>query len=251
MAARPVEFGALKGLLHEPAGAGEPGSSRFPAFACIHGLTLNHDMFAELGAQASEAGIMVLRFHMRGHFDSGGKLEEQGFNDEIADSLAALEFLAGQDRVDRARIGLLGFSIGGAVAAVASKRFPLAALATWGSLLDTARWKDERYAQYRQPKDGIVRIWDGIAVSARLFSEAIANDPFRDALDFKGPFFAAHGGRDRNHPQEMSMELVERRLALGRPAEGFFPANSGHKFQASEDRNMLNARTLDFFRRSL
>jgi dipeptidyl aminopeptidase/acylaminoacyl peptidase len=252
MPLRPVAFGPLNGVFHDASDAASAsGSAAGPAFACIHGLTLDHDMFAELGARAERLGISVLRFHMRGHFDSGGKLEEQGFEDEIADALDALSFLRAQPGVDPARVGLLGFSIGGAVAAVVSKRSPLKALATWGSLLDTARWKDERYAQYRGAEDGIVRIWDGIGVSARLFSEAIACNPFQDALDFGGPYFAAHGGRDRNHPQEKSMELVQKRQSLGRPAEGFFPPSSGHKFQNPQDRERLNAMTLDFFRRSL
>src|SRR5258708_7399540 len=164
MSARPVEFGPLRGVLHD-AGKG-------PAFACIHGLTLSHDMFASLGELAQEEGITVLRFHMRGHHDSQGRLEDQGFNDEVADALAALEYLEKQPGVDPARAGLLGFSIGGAVAAVASKRARLRALATWGSLLDTTRWKDERYAQYRAPQGGVVKIWDDIAVSSRLFTEA-------------------------------------------------------------------------------
>jgi dipeptidyl aminopeptidase/acylaminoacyl peptidase len=239
----PVEFGPLKGVLH--------GLAKGPAFACIHGLTLNHEMFAELGRMAEAEGISMLRFHLRGHHDSGGKLEEQGFLDEVEDALAAIEFLKGLPGVDPARVGLLGFSLGGAVAAVASSRAPLKALATWGSLLDTKRWQDERYKQYRAPEGGIIRIWDGIAVSVRLFKEAIGCDPFQNALDFPGPLFAAHGLKDRNHPPEKSAELVAKRQALGRPAEGFFPPLSGHKFQDPAVRLELNQRTLAFFKAAL
>lgn len=243
MSERPVEFGPLRGILHD-AGKG-------PAFACVHGLTLKHSMFADLGAMAEAAGISLLRFHLSGHHDSGGKLEEQGFLDQLADLLLALEFLGDQKGVDPARVGLLGFSMGGALAAVASKKAPLKALATWGSLWDTKRWTDARLEQYGAPDSGMVKIWDGIPVSARLFSEAIGLDPYQDALGFKGPFFAAHGGRDRNHPQEKSIELVAERKKLGLPAQGYFPERSGHKFQVPEDWNELNQKTLDFFKASL
>lgn len=238
-----VEFGLLKGVLH--------GAGSSAGFVCIHGLTLKHDMFEELGRRADAAGLSVLRFHLRGHFDSGAKLEEQGFNDAVDDVLAGVEFLKSQAGMDPERVGLLGFSIGGAEASVASKKISIKALAIWGSLLDTRRWREERYAQYRKPKGGIIKIWDDIAVSDRLFSEAIACDPFQDALEYGGPFFAAHGGRDHNHPQEKSIELVEKRRALGLPAEGFFPADSGHKFMATQDRELLNQKTLDFFKAAL
>jgi dipeptidyl aminopeptidase/acylaminoacyl peptidase len=244
---RAVQFdsggSALKGVLHE--GGNGPG------FVCVHGLTLSHEMFADLGALAEVAGISVLRFHLRGHHDSGGKLEEQGFLDQVADVAAAVEFMKAQPGLDPARVGLLGFSLGGAAACVASPRLGLKALATWASLFDTKRWQDERYSQYRGPLDGVIRIWDNIAVSVRLFKEAIGCDPFQDALNFPGPYFAAHGGRDRNHPQAKSIELVEARKKMGRPAEGYFPPASGHKFQVAEDWKLLNQKTLDFFKESL
>ena len=97
----------------------------------------------------------------------------------------------------------------------------------------------------------MVKIWDYIAVSSRLFSEAIAQDPFQDALDYEGPYFAAHGGRDRNHPQEKSVELVAARQKLGKSAIGYFPESSGHKFLAPDIRDTLNQKTLDFFKASL
>jgi predicted acyl esterase len=245
-----VEFAAtdgsrLRGLLHLPTRAPAPG------FICIHGLTLNHEMFAELGRRAADAGIACLRFHMRGHGDSEGALEAQGFEDEVADARNALEYLAARPELDAGRLGVLGFSLGGAVAAVLSARMEFKALATWASLLDTQRWTSLRYEQYGRPFEGMVRIWDEIPVSESLFDQAIALDPFTDVLDFKGPYFAAHGGRDRNHPQEKSIEAVELRLARGLPSEGYFPSLSGHKFQIPEDQALLVKKTLSFFKASL
>jgi len=245
-----VQFSAkdgslLRGILHLPDLAKAPG------FICIHGLTLDHEMFADLGRMAAAAGILCLRFHMRGHGDSEGRLEEQGFEDEVDDARSALEYLGARAEIEAGRLGALGFSLGGAVAGVLSSRVALGALATWGSLLDTQRWTSLRYEQYGRPFEGMVRIWDEIPVSESLFNQAIANDPFTNVLDFKGPYFAAHGGRDRNHPQEKSIEVVEARLARGLPSEGFFPASSGHKFQVPEDQALLLEKTVDFFKASL
>ncbi len=252
MSARPVQFSsgglALRGELHTPA------VLPAPAFVCIHGLTLNHHMFEPLAARAEAAGIACLRFHLRGHGDSEGRLEEQGFEEQVADLRAALAFMRARPEVEASRLGLLGFSLGGALASVAAAREApgaIKALATWGSLLDTGHWMKLRLAEYGAPSQGLVKIWDEIPVSSRLFSEAIANDPFGDALAFKGPFFAAHGGKDQNHPPAKSRELVAKRQELGRPAEGFFPEKSGHKFRVAEDWEALCAKTLAFFQASL
>jgi dipeptidyl aminopeptidase/acylaminoacyl peptidase len=247
MPERAIEFlsagSRLKGVFHD-AGKG-------PAILCLHGLTLSHSMFQELGQKTEAEGLSLLRFHLRGHFDSEGSLEAQGFFDEIADASAAWDFMAGQSGVDPSRLGLLGFSLGGAVASMLSGQRQVKAFATWASLFDTSRWKQARVDQYGEAQRGIVRIWDGIGVSERLFSEAVGCNPYQEALQFPGPFFAAHGARDRNHPQEKSIELVAARKALGRQAEGFFPERSGHKFQVKEDWDRLQALSLDFFKRSL
>ena len=96
----------------------------------------------------------------------------------LLDAAAALDFLGSRPGLDPQRLGVLGFSSGsGAAAAVLSARRQLKALATWGSLLDTKNWTDLRFDQYGPPKDGVVEIWDGIPVSERLFTEAIASDP--------------------------------------------------------------------------
>ncbi|MES2201841.1 MAG: alpha/beta fold hydrolase [candidate division FCPU426 bacterium] len=236
----------LKGILHLPE-ARVPG----PGFVCLHGLTLDHSQFSGLAEMAADAGVACLRFNMRGHGDSGGKLEEQGFEDQVTDAAAALDFLAARPEIDPARVGLLGFSLGGAVAAVLSRRKAFKALALWGSLLDTKSWTRLRIKFYGEPVDGILKIWDQIPVSERLFSEAIATDPFADALAFPGPLFAAHGGRDRNHPPEKSAELVAERRALGLPTESFFPEASGHKFLNEPDHGQLLEKTLAFFKASL
>lgn len=250
----------LRGVFHLPPPSGpgtcDWGEAKFPALACLHGLTLDHSFFEDLGKRLAAEGVALLRFNARGHGDSGGKLEEQGFEDEVDDLLEALTWLGAHPEVDRGRLGVLGFSLGGAVACVASARRaakgkPLKALATWGSLLDTSAWKNLREEQYGRIEGKIVRIWDDIPVATRLFEEAIAVNPYADGLAFPGPYFAAHALRDKAHPPAKSQELVAARLAAGLPAEGFFPPDSGHKFQKPEDFAELNARTAAFFKKNL
>ncbi len=240
----------LKGVLSRPEGESKPG----PAFVCLHGLTLAHAFFEGLAQQAAQRGLSCLRFHARGHYDSGGRLEEQGFLDQVADLSAAFEFLRLQPEVDPQRTGLLGFSMGGAVAAVLAGRleFPkVKALATWGSLWDTRYWKTAREEKYGKPEGGLIKIWDNIPVSIRLFDEAIASQPMNDALAYRGPMFLAHGMRDKNHPPSKSVELAGLRQAAGRKTETYFAERCGHLFQVPEDKARLEELCANFFQENL
>jgi dipeptidyl aminopeptidase/acylaminoacyl peptidase len=248
-----IEFAAadgspLRGTLCVPAGAGP-----FPAVLCVHGLTLDQGLFASPAAALAHAGVASLRLDLRGHGASGGQLKAQGFEDQLEDLRHGLRALAARPDVDAARVGLLGFSMGGAMGAVVSAEAgsPLNALALWSPLLKTGPWNQARQGQYGPPKDGYQEIWDGILVSEKLFSQALDHDPYGAALAFKGPFFVCHGGKDRNHPQARSVELAQARQAADRSVASYFPANSGHRYHDAAERATRDALSAAFFASSL
>lgn len=254
LAVREVELAAadgsaLCGTWTAPAGGAKAG------LACFHGLTLNRAIFKDLAPQMAQAGLGVLALDFRGHGASGGLLREQGFEDQIADVLSAHTFLKDGLGVDPGRRGLLGFSLGGAVAACAAGRLarrealgvPPACLGLWAPLLRTGPWLQARYATYGQPTDGVAKVWDGIAVSERLFSEAVGLDPLAEAVAWDRPLLFIHGGRDRNHPQSASQEAMAERQLAGREAWHYFPSRSGHLFQVPEERKERDRTTVAFF----
>jgi dipeptidyl aminopeptidase/acylaminoacyl peptidase len=227
------------------------GAGPFPAVACIHGLTLERGQFAGAAAVFAEAGVATLRVDLRGHGQSGGDLKDQGFEDELDDLRSALRALAALPEADASRLGLLGFSLGGALAAVLAPGTPVKALALWSPLLRTGPWDDARQGQYGQPQGAHQPIWDGILVNRRLFSEARAHDPFADAAAWPGPFFVCHGGKDKNHPQARSVELAAARQAAGLPVAACFPPRSGHHYHEPGERALRDRLTAAFFRASL
>lgn len=248
-----VEFAAvdgspLRGTFCAPQGAGP-----FPALLCIHGLTLDQSLFASPAAALAHAGVASLRLDLRGHGASGGELKAQGFEDQLADLRSGMKALAQRPDVDAARLGLLGFSMGGAMGAIiaADAGSPIKALALWSPLLKTGPWNQARQSQYGPPQGGYQAIWDGILVSERLFSEALDHDPFSAALGFSGPFFVCHGGKDRNHPQARSVELAQARQAAGRSVASYFPAQSGHRYHEPAERAQRDALSAAFFASSL
>jgi dipeptidyl aminopeptidase/acylaminoacyl peptidase len=238
---------ALSGTWRVPAGPGP-----WPCVACIHGLTLTRSIFDEAAAALEAQGVASLRLELRGHGQSGGALKEQGFADQVADVRAAFQGLALLPGADPARRGLLGFSMGGAMAALLAQSDPgVKALAVWSPLLRTGFWDAERRQHYGEPSDDYQAIWDGILVNRRLFTEALEMDPYQAALAYAGPFFVCHGGKDRNHPQARSLELAAARQAAGRPVASYFPPQSGHRYHHAGERATRDALSAAFFKASL
>jgi uncharacterized protein len=236
----------MKGWWRTPALGGP-----FPCVVCIHGLTLTKAMFDEAAAALERRGVASLRLDLRGHGDSGGRLQDQGFEDQLADVRAAFEALAGLPGADPGRRGLLGFSMGGAMGALVAEHAPIRALALWSPLLKTGPWNSLRRDQYGPPEGEFRPIWDGILVNERLFSEAVAYDPFAVASAWPGPLLVCHGGKDRNHPQGASLELAAARAAASLPVASYFPPLSGHRWLPDSERRLRHELSAAFFEAGL
>lgn len=242
-----ADGGRLRGTWAAPEGPGP-----FAAVLCIHGLTLDQSLFAEAAGVFAAAGLATLRLDLRGHGASDGDLKDQGFLDQLDDLRRSFEGLRRLPDADPARCGLLGFSMGAAMAALQAGRLDgLRALALWSPLLRTGPWNQSRQSQYGPPQGGYQPIWDGILVNERLFSEAVDLDPMAAAEAWTGPFFLCHGGKDRNHPQARSVELADARQAKGLPVASYFPPLSGHRYHHAPERATRDALSAAFFSASL
>lgn len=110
----------LAGTLYRP--AAEP--SQHPAVVLIHGSgPQDRNGYASLMALYAEhlarRGFVVLSFDKRGTGQSRGDLPSAGFDQLGGDVRAALAFLRAQPGVDKARVGVMGSSQAGWVAASA------------------------------------------------------------------------------------------------------------------------------------
>jgi uncharacterized protein len=234
----------LSGIWQVPAGPGP-----FPSVVCVHGLTLTQRIFEEAAEALAREGVASLRVDLRGHGASEGPLVEQGFNDQMDDVRAAFRHMALLPGADPGRRGLLGFSMGAALGAlVAEQEGPdCKAVALWAPLLKTGPWSAERFATYGTPVGETAKIWDDIAVSRRLFSDALLHDPYATAVKLPQNVLFCHGGKDRNHPQARSAEAALERMEAGRPVATYFPPQSGHRFLPESERRLRDRLTAAFF----
>lgn len=107
----------LKGWLIKPSHAG----LKTPAIVICHGIGANKSDFTELAVVLSRRGYYVLTFDFRAHGESKGSRTSLGYHEQ-KDIAAALGFLKARQGIDPKRIGIYGFSMGGAAAILAAGR---------------------------------------------------------------------------------------------------------------------------------
>ena len=105
----------LKGWLIQPQRMGD----RLPAIILCHGQGANRSDFTDLAVQLSRRGYAVLTFDFRAHGQSGGSRSSLGLHEQ-KDIGAALGYLQTRREIDGRRIGIFGFSLGGASAILAA-----------------------------------------------------------------------------------------------------------------------------------
>ena len=98
-----------------------PPRKPLPAIIICHGVGANKSDFTELAVQLMKRGYFVLLFDFRDHGESGGSRTSLGYLEQ-KDVFAAIDYLKTRREIDKNRIGIFGFSMGGASAILAAAR---------------------------------------------------------------------------------------------------------------------------------
>ena len=189
-------------------------------------------------------GYNVLMFDFRGHGRSGGNVITMGYH-ERQDVLAAIEFLG---RRGIHRVGLLGFSMGGAVAMSTAPLSPAV----------QAVVSDGGFARLEALISGSLASKGVPALLATLMGKLIMSmmslwlgcplreaDPIRwvDKIAPRG-LFLIHGARDRLVPTSDVRLLFER---AGEPKKLWIEPNAGHRQVDKMAPERYLATILEFF----
>ncbi|WP_027480467.1 alpha/beta hydrolase, partial [Deinococcus pimensis] len=110
------------GVLHLP-DTPAPAAGH-PLVVMLHGYTGHksetHRLFTLTARHLARLGVGALRFDFRGSGDSDGDFSAMTVSREVEDALAGVEYARARPGVDPARVMLMGFSMGGMVAALAA-----------------------------------------------------------------------------------------------------------------------------------
>jgi hypothetical protein len=213
------------GMLHLPSAAPAPG------VALCHGFTGNriesHCLFVKAARDFAAHGLAALRFDFRGSGESEGDFREMTVGREVEDGLAAIEFLAARREVDRERLGLLGLSLGGCVAAhIAGRGGGVKALVLWSATAHPRRILEAHLAAGGLPEAEFFD-YGGNAVG-RAFLEGLREvEPLREAAKFPGRALIVHGDQDAVVP---AADAEDYRQALAGRGQVRIIAGADHVF---------------------
>ena len=123
-----TEGETVVGTLALPTTSGAP----YPVVLLLHGFTNERNelpvggtgetMYGRLARVLGEQGIASLRIDFRGSGESDGAWADTTFTGQLDDAQAAVDYLATRSMVDLDRLGVVGFSQGGLIAAELAAR---------------------------------------------------------------------------------------------------------------------------------
>jgi uncharacterized protein len=238
----------LIGVLHLPEENGQ-----FPAILINHGYAGSkigsQRLYVELAQQLAESGIATLRLDFRGCGDSEGDFARVTVDDLVADALEGLAFLRSHPAVDPRRLGLLGASLGAAIAArVARKDQSMRSLALWAGVAVGRLWIEDWMRHYP----------DQVHENGISCGGVIAGANFRDSFlgiradeDVKKltstPLFHVEGGRDRIVFSGHAQAFRTARDQSIAPSRFVVLPESDHHFSHPEERKLLLEQTTGWF----
>ena len=261
----------IYGMLHLPADTSTPR----PCVLMMHGFTGTsiepHRVFVLMARAFNDAGIAALRFDFRGSGQSEGMFSEMTLTRELEDALAAVAVLEGRsDVIDRARLGVLGLSMGGLMAALTAGTVAVKSLALWapaspavmlgwfsGERRNPASIADAFAASFAGEQFPPGMGFDapsghmdfgGNPVSEEFFIDALNHDSLKAVKNHAGPALIVHGTADPTVPFAVGQQYA---AALEGRATLHAIDGAGHTFETIAHHNEALRVTLEFFQRSL
>jgi dienelactone hydrolase len=241
---------------------GEPA----PVVLLFHGFTgsrdelpipsANEGIFTRTARHLAEAGYASLRVDFIGSGESDGEWADTTFEGQIADGLAALEYLKTEPRVVNDDIYIIGWSQGGLVAsAVAGRSDEPDAVALWAAVADplstftTFLGEDviEAGLATGETPLTITLPWGAeTALKQGYFEQLSQVDPQAEIASYAGPVFVAQGSADTVVPPA-SADLL---IAAHEGPEELWVREMDHAFNAMTETATLDemiSATIAFF----
>jgi len=241
----------LRGMLHLPA-----DTPKRPAAGVVffHGFTgdrmESHWMFVKCSRALALAGFASLRFDFYGSGESDGEFREMSLRGEIADGRAAVAFLRAQTEIDPERVGLLGLSLGGGVAAALAPSVQAKVVVLWSAVAHTARLRQLiKHSAKKVPGKPGAHEFDARELSPRLIEDVLKVEPIRHLARFQGPTLIVHPEKDEAVPVSHARDFFQ---AAGADAKELaIIAGADHVYTSIPWEHEVIVRTVHWFGRHL
>lgn len=243
-------------------------NSKFPAVCIFHGFTGNkmepHFIFVKLSRMLEKIGIASIRFDFGGSGESDGDFVDMTISKELIDAKNILDYVKTLDFVDANKIGIVGLSMGGAVASMLAGDCSndIRSLCLWAPAGVMANLTLEYIRKHTcftcndvNPTNiDIISTLDesfdlGGLLLGKGFVEDILNiDIYEKASHFHGNVLILHGDNDPTVPLTASQKYLE---IYGKNAILHVIEGADHTFNKKKWETMVLDYTLDFLEGNL
>jgi dipeptidyl aminopeptidase/acylaminoacyl peptidase len=242
----------LRGMVHRPSpDAGRRGA---PGVIFFHGFTgdrmESHWLFVKCSRALAQAGIASLRFDFYGSGESEREFREVTLRGEISDARAAIEYFRKQKGIDAARVGLVGLSLGGAIAAMVAPQARAQAAVLWAALAHPSHLRALAESSSTPiAGTGGSREFGSQHVSPRFLDNVDKIDPLKSIARFKRPTLIIHPEKDGYLPLSHPEDFFQ---AAGSPTkEKVIIPGADHTFTSLAWEREVIGRTVEWFQKYL
>lgn len=196
-----------------------PNGDPAPVVLLLHGFTGTRDelvipsteegIFVRTAEKLADSGFASLRIDFRGSGESTAdfQYEETTFEGQIADAMAAVNYLSSLDTVDGNDIYVIGWSQGGLIAsALAGRTDNLDGVALWqavgdteatyGSLLGANVLEAGKAASPNETITATLPWGAEVKLNGAFFDGIETLDPMKEIAAYAGPLFVTQGTQD-------------------------------------------------------
>ncbi len=244
------------GVLHRPLFI-----DQYPAVLICHGLAGNkvgsYRLYVHIAKLLAEQGIAVLRIDFRGSGDSEGDFAEMTLESEVSDACLASSFLSNDAHIDKTRIGILGRSLGGAVAVLTASQFStIKTLCLWAPLYSGYQWQplwEHLHTAHLQPEEKQALM----TIDGQLPGYAFYQQLFDLQMETILPSIATrslcliHGSKDQTVQLAHTEKYVKARLEAKAETKFIQLPLSDHDFSPLAERLYVLEETVSWFTQRL
>lgn len=242
------------GIIHRPLSVGKA-----PAILFCHGFAGNkcgkYRSYVILAQKLAEAGFVVFRFDYRGSGDSEGDFSDMTIEGEVSDTMAALDYLSTLPFVDPGRIGILGRSLGGAVATIAAERSnKIKSIVLWSAVFNSTPWREKwdllkkEKAQNTEKEKANHVLMFGFFPSYQFLEEFFLMNVEKSLKHLENvPFLNIHGEKDSTVKINHQNEYKKTREKASAKSNFIKLPKSDHEFHIAEEQKKAIEDTTRWF----
>ncbi len=233
----------LVGMLHLP------NRKNAPVIIMCHGYSADKSsgrIFVEAARKLVKNGFVVLRFDPRGSGDSEGEFKDQTLTTQLEDLAIVIKYLKNGNDINYKKIGLIGWSWGGALAILcASKYKDVSCLDLWA--LGTFReiWGNSFVNEIKSRES-----WDiyDTTIFRKQILDDLKYDIFKLIRKVKVPIQITSGTEDTNVPFANAKKLYS---IANKPKRLVTIKDANHSFRLEKHKKQLINSSIIWFKKWL